>query len=143
MLNFRKTNKHLLPSFLLIAFMSNLSIASVTLPASNSSNKLSQSYSNSDLSEKKQIEKAILADAQRENWQPKIGTISVVDDYALATTYDENVGGETILKKQQGVWQVIGGTGGAFSRAEELVQLGGVPVTIARRLLQVRASQER
>ena len=66
--------------------------------------------------EEARIRKALLADAQKQNWQPKIGTISIVDGYAIATTYDENTGGESVLKKQQGVWQVIGGTGGAFSK---------------------------
>ncbi|OWY65338.1 hypothetical protein B7486_42390 [cyanobacterium TDX16] len=121
-----------------------LSIASAALPVQSRSNdKISQSYSDIERSEKAQIEKVLLADAQKNNWNPNIGIISIADGYALATTYDENTGGESILKKQQGVWQIVGGTGGAFSRAEELTQVGNVPISTARRLLQIRTSQER
>ena len=103
---------------------------------------IAQSSSNTTRDER-EIVKALIADAKEQNWQIKIGAITIVDGYAIATTYDENTGGESVLKKQQGVWQIIGGTGGAFSQPEELVKFGNVPPSTAHRLLQVRASQER
>ena len=48
-----------------------------------------------------------------------------------------------MLKKEQGVWKIIGGTGGAFSNVEELVSIAKVPPAIARRLLQTRTKEQR
>lgn len=92
--------------------------------------------------DEKEIKKALIANAKQQNWQIKIGAITIVDGYAVATTYDENTGGESVLKKQQGVWQIVGGTGGAFSQPEELVKFANVPPSVARRLLQLRTSQK-
>ncbi|HCF28654.1 MAG TPA: hypothetical protein DEV81_15955 [Cyanobacteria bacterium UBA11049] len=96
-----------------------------------------------DIKDEQKIIKALLLDAQKQNWQPKIGKITIVDSYALATTYDRNTGGESVLKKEQGVWQVISGTGGAFSNPEELASIAKVPLATARRLLEIRSRQQR
>lgn len=95
------------------------------------------------VTEEERIKTALSADAKDQNLQPpQIGLITIAGDYAIATTYDEVSGGESVLKKERGRWQVIGGTGGAFSKPEELVEYGKVPRAIASRLLQIRAKQQ-
>lgn len=103
--------------------------------------KIAQNSHTNATKDERAIKKVLLADAKQQNWQVKIGEITIVDGYALATTYDENTGGESVLRKSQGVWQIVGGTGGAFSQPGELVEFAKVPLSTARRLLQVRASQ--
>lgn len=145
MFNWQKYHKFFILGCLTMAITITPTIAGA-LPSDSSlatSGKITQNSAASTSRDEREIKKALLADAKQQNWQVKIGAITIVDGYALATTYDENTGGEAVLKKQQGVWQVIGGTGGAFSQPEELVEFGKVPLSTARRLLQVRASQRR
>lgn len=145
MFNWQKYHRFLILGCLTMAITITPTIAGA-LPSDSSlitSSKIAQNSPASTSRDEKEIKKALLADAKKQNWQVKIGAITIVDGYALATTYDENTGGETVLKKQQGVWQITGGTGGAFSQPEELVEFGKLPLPTARRLLQMRATQKR
>ena len=144
MFNLRKYRKYLVLGCLTMALALTPILVKADLSSPNGTSiKVSQNLSNNSVSEEAQIKKALLIDAQKQNWHPKIGTITIVDEYAIATTSDENTGGESVLKKQLGGWKVIGGTGGAFSKPEELVQVAKVPLPTARRLLSVRARQQR
>ncbi len=144
MFNFQKYRKYLVFGCLTMAFTLTPVIVKATVPLSTLiSSQVAQNLSSNSVSEEVQIKKVLLIDAQKQNWHPKIGTITIVDDYAIATTSDENTGGESVLKKHLGAWKVIGGTGGAFSKPEELVQVAKVPLPTARRLLSVRARQQR
>lgn len=144
MFNLQKYRKYLVLGCLAMAFTLTPVIVRASISSPNGTSiKVTQNLPNNNISEEVQIEKALLIDAKKQNWYPKIGTITIVDDYAIATTFDENTGGESILKKQLGGWKVIGGTGGAFSKPEELVQIAKVPLPTARRLLSIRARQQR
>ena len=143
MTNDSKYRKYLTLSCLTVVVTLTPATVKATIPGLAPLNIQLTQNSSSNNAEEAQIKKALLADAQKENLRLKIGTISIADGYALATAYDENTGGESVLKKHLGVWQVIGGTGGAFSKPEELVEIAKVPLPIARRLLQIRASQKR
>lgn len=144
MFNLQKYMKYLVLGCLTMAFSLTPIIVRASVSSSSwTSIQVAQNLSNNSVSEEAQIEKALLIDAQKQNWHPKVGTITIVDDYAIATTSDENTGGESILRKQQGYWRIIGGTGGAFSKPEELVQIAKVPLPTARRLLSIRARQQR
>ena len=144
MFNIYKYRQHIIWFCLTIFVILTPTMAEAVISNDTTSNsQIAQNTDRQDIKDEPQIRKALLLDAQKQNWQPKIGKITVVDDYALATTYDRNTGGESVLKKEQGVWKIIGGTGGAFSNAEELVSIAKVPPAIARRLLQTRTKEQR
>ncbi len=145
MFNWQEYRKFLILGCLTMVITITPTIAGALPPGSSltTSSKIAQNSTASTSRDEGEIKKVLIADAKEQNWQVKIGAITIVDGYALATTSDENTGGESVLKKHQGVWQIIGGTGGAFSQPEELVEFGKVPLSTARRLLKVRASQRR
>lgn len=144
MFKIRKYGKYLVLGCLAmtVVFTPNLVGAVVSYSAQMNVQIAQASFATNHAANEAEIKKVLLADAQKQNWQPEIGLITIADDYAIATVSDENTGGESVLKKQQGVWKIIGGTGGAFSQPEELVQYGKVPLPNARRLLKIRASQQ-
>lgn len=93
-----------------------------------------QRVSKSDL---QQINKAILQDNQPISPQAPVTVrkVAVVSPYALAIVLiGEHGGGMSALMKKQGVWQVIGGGGGAIDE-KYLVELG-VPPKIANQLMR-------
>lgn len=144
MFNMRQYGKYLLLSFLAKTIIFTPTLAGAAFPNSARMNvQISQTSSaTNNAANEAEIKKVLLADAQKQNWQPEIGLITIADGYAIATIRDENTGGESVLKKQQGVWKITGGTGGAFSQPEELVRYGKVPLPAARHLLKIRASQQ-
>lgn len=88
-------------------------------------------------SDEQQITKAILQDNQPISPQApiKVDKIAIISPYALAIVLiGEHGGGMSALMKKQGVWQVIGGGGGAVDE-RNLVELG-VPRQTARALMQ-------
>lgn len=145
MFNIYKYRRYLIWGCLTMVVILTPTIVSAVVNNVNTPNyQVAQSSdANKNTSDEGGIKKALLIDAQKQNWHPKIGKITVVGGYALATTYDQNTGGESVLKKEQGVWKIIGGTGGAFSNVEELVSIAKVPPAIARRLLQTRTKEQR
>lgn len=87
--------------------------------------------------DEQQIIKAILQDNQPISPQApiKVDKIAIISPYALAIVLvGEHGGGMSALMKKQGVWQVIGGGGGAVDE-RNLVELG-VPNQTARTLMQ-------
>lgn len=104
--------------------------------------KIAQSQADSRANDEVAIKKAILLSEQNSDWRPQIGTITIADNYAIATVYDQVTGGESVLRKEKGIWKVIGGGGGAITRTEQLVNYFKVPPATARRLLKIRASQK-
>jgi len=88
-------------------------------------------------SDRQQIVKAILKDNEPISPQApiKVKKISIVEPYAVAIVLvGEHGGGMSALMKKQGVWQVIGGGGGAFD--DKYLAEIGVPPEIARKLMQ-------
>ncbi len=124
-----------------VVFIPNAAPSAVPAPEQQNV-QLAQSKPGNGTSDEAQIKKALLAHAQKEGWCPKIGSITITNGYAIASTYDDVTGGESLLKKEQGVWKIIGGTGGAFSQPEELVEIGKVPLATARRLIQIRQAKQ-
>ncbi len=109
---------------------------SASTPVKSSTNIIvqKQRVSKSDL---QQINKAILQDNQPISPQApvKVDKVAVVSPYALAIVLiGEHGGGMSALMKKQGVWQVIGGGGGAIDE-KYLVELG-VPSKIANQLMR-------
>jgi len=63
---------------------------------------------------------------------------TIVNNYALQVWYDENVGGEALLKYRDGTgWEIVSFGGGAWSLANLVQQ--GVPSETARVLINNRA----
>ncbi len=144
MFNIYKYRQHIIWFCLTIFVILTPTMAEAVISNETTSNyQIAENPHPQDIKDEQKIIKALLLDAQKQNWQPKIGKITVVDSYALATTYDENTGGESVLKKEQGIWKVISGTGGAFGNPEELVSIAKVPLATARRLLEIRSRQQR
>lgn len=144
MLSVRKYLNYLVLGYLAMAVVCSPTwVGAVVLNSASPSTQIAQNPSAANTTDEAQIKTALLEDAKKQSWQPKIGTITIADGYAIATTYDEVAGGESVLRKHLGAWKVIGGTGGAFSQPEELVQFAKVPLATARHLLKIRAKQER
>lgn len=84
-----------------------------------------------------QITKAVLQDNQPISPQApvKVDEVNIVNSYALAIVLiGEHGGGISVLQKKQGVWQVIGGGGGAIDK-KYLIELG-VPPSTAQELMR-------
>jgi hypothetical protein len=63
----------------------------------------------------------------------EVGQTMSVENYALVNwTYGE-MGGQVLLKKEDGQWKVVTGSGGSLQNAEYLMKLG-VPSGIAKTL---------
>lgn len=83
------------------------------------------------------ITQAVLQDNQPVSPQApvKVDEIAIDGPYAIAIVlFGEHGGGMAALKKNQGVWKVVGGGGGAFD-SKYLVEIGFPPET-ARTLMQ-------
>ena len=84
----------------------------------------------------------LLAGVDKTPEQPVVRRTVVAGKYALATWRWGEAGGQALLVKQQGRWQVISEGGGALDLAT--LQQNGVPANIARTLLQrEQAAQQR
>lgn len=144
MFSFWKYRKYFVLSCLttVIIFTPTLVEAIVTSPAQQSI-QVAPRKTDNNVADEVQIKKAIFLNEQKNHWHPQIGTITVVDNYAIATVHDDVTGGESVLKKEQGAWKVVGGGGGAITRPEQLINYFKVPPDTAHRLLQVRAGQQR
>lgn len=118
-------------------------VGAVFSNSSQTSIQIAQNSSTNNLADETQIKKVLLADAKAQNWQPEIGLITIANNYAIATVSDQVTGGESVLRKEQGTWKIVGGGGGAITKPEQLTNYFKVPLPTARRLLQIRASQQR
>ena len=144
MKRFHKYSNYLLLSCLTMAIIATLYVVNAAFLNSNKARiYIAQTDSTQVVSESNQIKKVLLADAKKKNWQPQIGLITIVNNYAIASVYDRVTGGESVLTKSQGQWKIIGGGGGAITRPEQLTNYFKVPSATARRLLQIRTSQQR
>lgn len=85
-----------------------------------------------------EIRKAVLLDAQKYNWKPQVTIEGIVDNYVIVESHDSYTGGESILEKKQGSWEVICGSGGVFTQLEQLVEGCKMSQSAAKHLLQER-----
>lgn len=99
------------------------SVASIRIVAS----------ANQDYSQLKQaVLDSLLKGTHNPTAKPQVTHVVVAGNYALATWLWGEGGGEAVLKKNQGIWQVVSSSGGAFT-SEFLIDLG-VPVDTAKAL---------
>ncbi len=134
MIRFHKYSNYLLLSCLTMAIISTPCVVDAAFLNSNKARiYIAQTELNQVVSDEKQIKKVLLADAKAKNWQPQIGLITIVNNYAIASVYDRVTGGESVLTKSQGQWKIIGGGGGAITRPEQLTNYFKVPSATARR----------
>ena len=140
MLCFLKYRKYLILSCLSITCAATPIVAKATFP-----NKPEQTIqianNNTTLAEEAQIKQAVMLVEQQNHWQPQVDVLAITGNYAVASVHDENTGGQSVLRKEKGKWKIICGTGGAFGKAEEIVQICEVPLPIAHRLLQLQATK--
>lgn len=144
MFYFLKYREYLILSCLTIIFAVTPTVAKATFQ--NKSEQTmpiadSRPANNTTLTEEAQIKQSILLAEQKNHWQPQVNVLAITGNYAVASVHDENTGGQSVLRKEGGKWKVICGTGGAFGKAEEIVQLCKVPLPTARRLLQLQTPE--
>ncbi len=111
------------------------SLVSASVPAKAPISVLAQRQ-RSRASDIQQITKAVLQDNQPISPQApvKVDEVKIVNSYAIAIVLiGEHGGGMSVLQKKQGIWQVIGGGGGAVDE-KYLVELG-VPSSTAQQLI--------
>ncbi len=72
---------------------------------------------------------------------PTVKRTTVVDGYAIATWLWGEAGGQSILTKKQGRWQVLSAGGGVVDVAT--LKSVGVPEKIARTLIQKEAATQK
>jgi hypothetical protein len=76
----------------------------------------------------------LLAKVGKTPQQPMVKRTTVAGNYAIATWLWGEAGGQSILAKKQGRWQVLSSGGGAVDVAT--LKGAGVPESIARTLMQ-------
>ena len=136
-------------SFLFLSFLALVVVTSPTLVEAVGSNKsdlrieIAQEQTGEQATESAQIRKSVLLNEQKYHWRPQVDILAIADGYALTSVHDQNTGGESVLKKKQGDWKVICGTGGAFSKANTLAQHCKIPIDTASNLLQIKSNQRR
>ena len=95
--------------------------------------------------DKQQIIRAIQLDDQPAPPQApaRVDDLVIESPYAIATIlYGEEGGGMAALKKEQGIWKVVGGGGGAFN-STYLVELGFPPKTAQSLMKRMEAQWSR
>ena len=70
---------------------------------------------------------------------PRVERVVIVSDYAITDWLYADGGGETVLRKENGVWQPLGGGGGAMASTDVIAL--GVPQDIAIQLIQQLQAQ--
>lgn len=111
-------------------------LVSAAVPAKAPTSVLAQQQ-RSRASDIQQITKAVFQDNQPISPQApvKVDEVKIVNSYAIAIVLiGEHGGGMSVLQKKQGIWQVIGGGGGAVDE-KYLVELG-VPPSTAQQLIR-------
>ncbi|MBW4636212.1 MAG: hypothetical protein KME30_31335 [Iphinoe sp. HA4291-MV1] len=83
------------------------------------------------------IRKVVAANATKYTPEWKyytIDNICIAGAFATADIYDQNTGGERVLKKEAGNWKIISSTGGGYDE-NNLIHIG-IPSDTAKKLLQ-------
>ncbi len=119
------------------------SLVNAAIPNLQFTIKVAQSQTTNIDSDEAHIKQSILLNEQKHHWRPQVKILAIADGYAIASVHDQNTGGQSLLKKEQGNWVVVCGTGGGFGLAAELVHHCSVPERTANRLLEIKAAHRR
>jgi len=99
-------------------------------------NVLAQNSNYSDINSQsvdRRIIEKIIIDKFPPEGSFQITSLTIVEDYALVGVADDYTGGASLLKKEQGIWEIVVETGGALG-VNDLVSYG-VPEAIAEELM--------